>query len=331
MRIRDFIECEKGMFFAVNTYNHPKNKIYAFLRYVPKELATFNGIVRKINNKEYVKIPNSSEAYKFLKENFPEYLNYDKNLDTLMICVPKEKIKNVYYPHYRLLEIIEEPKNKLEEKCRKLAITLEDYGVNINSMGVTGSLLINLSSDSSDIDFVVYGNEFNKARNALKEAIEDNKIEALDYNFWKKAYEKRIKDNSLTLEEFIFHEKRKFNRGVIDNTMFDLLYVRYYKDIKEENKTYKKLGYIEIEGKVLDDKFIFDNPAIYKIECYNNKDIKEIAVFTHTYAGQCFKDEEFIARGILESVNNDEYKRLLIGSSREAINEYLKVKKLLTY
>ncbi len=328
MRIRDFIRTIEGLYFAVNSYVHPPNKIYAFLRYVPYDLANFKGLIREINGKKYIKIPDTETAYKFLEDNFKKYLFFDENIDVLMHAINKEDVEDVYYPNYKLLEIIDNPKNSLEEKCRKLALILEDYGVSIYSMGVTGSLLIGLSSNNSDIDFVVYGENFNKARYALKEAIEDKKINPLSVDFWKKAYEKRIKNNELSFKEFIFYEKRKYNRGVIDNTMFDLLYVREYKDIKEKYGTkYKNLGFIKIEGEVLDDSFIFDNPAVYKIECYNDDSIKEVVSFTHTYSGQAFKGEKIVVRGKLELVNND-YKRVVVGTTREAINEYIKLKDL---
>ncbi len=334
MKIRTFIETVEGMYFAVVSYVHPKDRIIAFLRYVPYEYVDIpvdKSNIREINGKKYVKMADSDLAYKFLREKFSEYLFYDEVNDILIHAVPNDRIKNILKPEDRLKEILENSRNALEEKCRKLAIILEDYGVNLNKAGVTGSLLLKLNNPNSDIDFVVYGEEFNKARMALKEAIEDGKIEALTLEFWKKAYEKRIKDNSLTFEEFIFHEKRKYNRGVIDGTMFDLLFVRDRVDEKYGEKRYKGLGYISIEGKVLDDKLIFDSPAVYKIECYNDKEIKELCSFTHTYAGQCFKGEEFIARGKLEEVitKKGNYKRVVVGTKREAYNEYIKVKRCL--
>ncbi|WP_456472048.1 nucleotidyltransferase domain-containing protein [Methanocaldococcus sp.] len=328
MRIRDFIETKEGLFFAVNSYVHPKDRVFAFLRYVPYELGKeYSKEVREINNKKYVKISDSSLAYKFLEENFKEYLYYDKYIDVLMHAVPKNKIKKTYHPKDRLKEIIEDPKNNFEEKVRKLALILESYGVPIKQMGVTGSTLIKLSSKNSDIDFVIYGSYWHKkGREALKLAIEDGKIDELSLDFWKKAYKKRIKDNTLSFEEFLFHEKRKYNRGVIDNTMFDLLFVREWDEINEKygERRYKSLGFTKIKAKVLDDSFAFDNPALYLVD---HDEVKEVVSFTHTYAGQCFRGEYIEVRGKLEEVidKNKSYKRIVVGTTREAYNEYIKL------
>jgi predicted nucleotidyltransferase len=338
VRIRDFIETVEGLYFAVNTYSHPNNKFFAFLRYVPYEFVDFEldkKNIREIKGKKYVKMAESQIAYKFLEEKFSKYLFYDETINVLMHAIPKEDVKRILSPKERLKEIVNEENNlnELEEKCRKLALILEEYGVPIKSMGVSGSLLLKLNNKNSDIDFVIYGkHNHKKGREALKLAYEDNKLKPLSNNFWKLAYEKRIKDGTLTYEEFVFYEKRKYNRGIVDNTMFDLLFTREWEEIDEKygDKRYKNLGFIKIEGKVLNDDFAFDNPAVYKIECYDDEDIKEVVSFTHTYAGQCFNGEEIVARGKLEEVidkNGNKYKRVVVGTTREAFNEYIKLKK----
>ncbi len=339
VRIRDFIETNEGLYFAVNSYYHPEDRVLSFLRYVPYKFVNFEvdiSNIREINGIKYVKISESSLAYKFLEENFNKYLFYDETIDVLMHAIPKEDVKRILKPKERLKEIVNEEYklNELEEKCRKLSLILEDYGVPIKSMGVSGSLLLKLNNKNSDIDFVIYGREMHKkGREALKQAFEDGKLEPLSENFWKIAYKKRIKDNTLTYEEFIFYEKRKYNRGVVNNTMFDLLFTREWDEIKGKygDKRYKNLGFVEIEGVVLNDDFAFDNPAIYEIECYNDENIKEVVSFTHTYAGQCFNGEEIIARGKLEEVidkSGNKYKRVVVGTTREAYNEYIKLKNL---
>ncbi|ADG12700.1 DNA polymerase beta domain protein region [Methanocaldococcus infernus ME] len=328
MRIRDFIKTSEGLYFAVNSYVHPEDRVFAFLRYVPYELGKhYSDEVREIDGEKYVKLSDSKIAYKFLEENFKDYLFYDNYLNVLMHAVPKEKIEKVYYPKRRLEEIIEEPKNRLEEKIRKLALIFEDYGIPMSQMGVTGSTLIRLNNENSDIDFIIYGSKWHRlGREYLKMAVEEGKLESLNLEFWEKAYKKRIKDNTLSFEDFLFHEKRKWNRGVIDNTMFDLLFVREWDEINENygEKRFKPLGYVKIRARVLDDSFIFDNPALYIVE---HEEVREVVSFTHTYAGQCFKGEEMEVRGKLEEVITKEgsYKRVVVGTTREAYNEYIKL------
>ncbi len=381
-RLRDFVETEIG-FFAVNTYEHPNDRIFAFLRYlnidsVGKAVINKYGlnkddIRQHSNGKRYIKITDTTKTYEILKDHFPEYLFYDGTKDIILHAVPNEKIVNILSPNNRLNELLENQKNEFEEKCKYLADKLHDYGLNYKYMGVSGSTVIYLNNKNSDIDFVIYGmKNHKKARIILKSIFEESDIGLTNSNsnnfnlnntnsnmsiyplsrdFWKRAYKKRIKDNTLSYEEFVWHEMRKYNRGVINNTMFDLLATRNWDEIhsKYGDYKYKNLGFIKIECTILNDDYIFDNPAIYDIHNIrileyeppvksktaefsvypNSSEIREIVSFTHTYAGQAFNGEKVIVRGKLEEVisSNGAYKRILVGTSREAFNEYILVKK----
>ncbi|WP_292459683.1 nucleotidyltransferase domain-containing protein [Methanothermococcus sp.] len=354
VRLRDFVETEIG-YFAVNTYEHPKDRVFAFLRYlnldavdddiITKYNLNRNDIRRQMNGNKYIKITDTTKTYNILKDYFPEYLFYDETKDIVLHAVPRECITNILSPNDRLKEILNEQNNEFEKKCKDLADELHAYGLNYKYMGVSGSTVIKLNNEGSDIDFVIYGmKNHKKARGVLKTIFNKKKdnIHPLSNDFWKKAYNKRIKDGTLSYDEFVWHEKRKYNRGVINNTMFDLLATRDWNEINSKygDYSYKNLGFIKIECDIINDDYIFDNPAIYKInnvkiinlkEKYKLKlkpeDIKEIVSFTHTYAGQAFNGERVIARGKLEGVSSPygDYKRIVVGTSREAFNEYIKL------
>jgi predicted nucleotidyltransferase len=381
-RLRDFVETEIG-FFAVNTYEHPKDRIFAFLRYLNLNAVNDDIInkynlnkndIRQMDGKKYIKITDTTKTYGILKDYFPEYLFYDETKDITLHAVPNEDVINILSPYNRLNEILNTQTNEFEGKCKNLADKLHDYGLSYKDMGVSGSTVIKLNNENSDIDFVIYGmKNHKKARAVLKTIFEENEenkkdkknknkldtknIYPLSEDFWKKAYNKRIKDNTLSYNEFVWHEKRKYNRGVINNTMFDLLATRDWDEINSKygDYTYKNLGFIKIECDILDDDYIFDNPAIYKIDnvkivdfevgsekielslptgfenrrfSLNPNEIKEIVSFTHTYAGQAFNGEKVIVRGKLEDVSSPygNYKRIVVGTSREAFNEYIKLK-----
>jgi len=57
--------------------------------------------------------------------------------------------------------------------------------------------------------------------------------------------------------------------------------------------------------------------------------VTEVASFTHTYAGQARDGEIITARGKLEKVigENVSY-RLIVGTTRESIGEYIQLKNL---
>jgi len=350
IRTRDFIHTKDDLFFATTNYIHPKDRVLAFLRYVPDESGD-----RTKNGVKYSKL-SSDESYSYLRENYPEYLYYCDTTNIEMIGVPVDKIKNVIKPEERLKEIRENEENnsnnnKENNILYEKLIDLSDFfhyigGIPYEKLGISGSILPNLERKSiSDIDFVVYG--LNNHRIAIetfkkykdKEILISNKpvrLNSIDDTFWNRLYEKRIKDSSLTKEEFSFYESRKNNRGVINGTLFDILLTRDWNEIRGNwgDVKYENVGEGIIEATIKNSIFAFDNPAVYKI--YDLKilkgekiNISEIASFTHTYSGQASDGERIIAQGKIEKVveiGKDPYYRLVVGTTRESMNEFIKLK-----
>jgi uncharacterized protein len=332
VRPRDFIYTTDDLFFATTTYLHPEDRIISFLRYIPDQ----NGD-RSQNKKLYSKV-DSNQAYKFLERNFPEYLFDCEITKVEMMGVPIEKVKKLLIPTDRLREIMESKKrDKLQEKVVLLAETFHDHsGISFNKMGVSGSILPGLyKSEVSDIDFVIYGlKNHRKAMEAFEEIKKENGIlKSIEGEYWEKLYDKRIKDSSLSYEEFRWYENRKNNRGILEGTLFDILQTR---DWDEINGTYgatryEPMGCIEVECTVTDSLAAFDNPAVYKVDDVEIIEgpevvISEIASYTHTYAGQAKEGERITARGKLEKVigKNVSY-RLIVGTTRESIGEFIKL------
>ena len=154
--------------------------------------------------------------------------------------------------------------------------------------------------------------------------------------FWQHLFEKRIKDDSLTKEEFCWYESRKFNRGVIRGTLFDILCTRNMNEVEGEygDTRYIPLGISEIECTITSDLKSMDNPAVYEISDVEyldgiKEEITQLASLTHTYAGEVLEGERVIARGKVEKVvtnNQEPIYRILVGSTRESIGEYIKLK-----
>lgn len=332
-RPRDFIFTKDDLFFATTTYLHPEDRILSFLRYVPDQ----NG-GRSLKGRRYSKV-DSKQAHEFLNYNYPEYLFDCEITNVQMMGVPINKIERIMKPSSRLNEILElDNRDVLLEKVVKLAETFHDHtSVKYDKMGVSGSILPGLYDPNvSDIDFVIYGL---KNHREVMEAFADIKnkngiLKGIEGDYWEKLYKKRIKDYSLSYEEFRWYENRKHNRGIIQGTLFDILQTRDWDEIHGTYGTtrYEPMGFAEIECRVVDSLAAFDNPAVYKVEdVIINKGpdvpITEIASYTHTYAGQVKEGELIIAQGKLEKViSKDIGYRLVVGTTRESIGEFIKLK-----
>jgi predicted nucleotidyltransferase len=257
-----------------------------------------------------------------------------------MMGVPFDKVKEILRPEERLKDIINSDNNdELLKRVVKLADIFHDYAdIRYSKMGVSGSILPGLYDMTvSDIDFVFYGlKNHKKAMDTFGEIKDKSDLKSISDEYWMRLYEKRIKDSTLSYEEFQWYEKRKNNRGVIDGTLFDILATRDWNEIKGiyGEEKYEPLGTAMIECKVSSALGAFDNPAVYKIEdvmILEGQDlpITEVASFTHTYSGQAKDGEEIIVKGKLEKVSDKDTKyRIVVGTTREAIDEYIKLKDL---
>lgn len=332
-RTRDFIYTDDDLYFATTSYLHPEGKILSFLRYIPDPHGE-----RSKNGQKYSKV-DSKQAYEFLESRHPEYL-FNSNKELKMMGVPFNKVNQILRPEERLQEIINtENRDELLQKVVKLAGIFNDYAsIPYSKMGVSGSILPGLYDPAiSDIDFVIYGlKNHRKAMDTFGEIKDKSDLKSISDEYWMHLYEKRIKDSSLSYEEFKWYEKRKNNRGVIDGTLFDILATRNWSEIKGKygEEDYESLGTALIESRVSDALGAFDNPAVYKVKdihILEGKDVPvtEIASFTHTYSGQARDSEEIIAKGKLEKVEgpNSRY-RLVVGTTRESLDEYIKLKSI---
>lgn len=336
IRPRFFIKTKDNLFFAVNTYHHPDNHYVTFLRYVPDKEGK-----RSLNGVKYKKV-GSSEAYDFIKRNHPEYL-FDWNVENKkMMGVLKEDVDKIYNPIERLNKIINsDEENELYSKIRLLSsIFHREAQISYDDMGVTGSTLLNLQNNTtSDIDFIVFGKDNHKRARELFSKLKEDKYSPLDKisgKYWKQVYDKRIKDDSMTLEEFMWYESRKNNRGLIKGTLFDILFTKNPDEIKDDDEIFfRPLKRMKIKCKISDDTESYDTPATYNVSEVEilegmQVNIEKVLSFTHTYTGIVKNDERIIASGVCEEVIHKDSSKtynLIVGTTRESINEYIKLEK----
>jgi len=298
-RLRDFLITKDDWLFSVSDY-FCNDGIRSILRYVPDE----NG-ERELNGNRYRKY-DFGPAFEFMRKYRPEWVQ-DVHV------VPESEVKTVFSPHNIIPKLINS-----DSRVREIVKVLDMSGIHRTSMGVTGSMLLGLQNESSDIDFVVYGPLWFRARDIITAATkQEGSIEELDEEMWQRIYRKRIPD--ISFDEFMLHESRKGNRGMIEGTYFDLLFVREWNQINEPLLRGKDTVKMKIEAEVTNADFAFDSPAYYKIR---HSEIDHVISYTHTYAGQALPTEIIEVSGIVEEIGN--MKRLVVGTSREPKGEWIK-------
>jgi hypothetical protein len=306
---KDFIETAEGLIFAVVTYQPQHGKVGCFLRYVK----TPDGW-RKVK---------TDEANQLLSSDYPHYLYHSSQVDANYHAVPVQNIVVHHKPEQRLQQLlIQESVDQVEQKCQALLTIFEKMGFDTTSLGLTGSMLIGQQKANSDIDFAVYGRHaFQQLRQLIAKAINDKKIEPLDLTLMRDNFARR--ECELSYEEFAWHEQRKYNKASIADTKFDIGMVCLPDEcVDESENTYIKVGKRQIITTVTSDKYAFDFPAIYLLD---HCELSEVHCFTPTYCGQARCGEVIEIAGMVEQNAQTGQLRLIVGSTREARGEYIKV------
>ncbi|MDD2769056.1 MAG: hypothetical protein PHT19_09990 [Methylococcus sp.] len=303
---KDFIETAEGLYFAVVDAHPEDGRILCTLRYVSAE----DGRLRK---------QSTAEAGAYLQKHHPDYLRHSPRLDTVLPAVPVARIARHIRPRDRIKNLhAGGARDPIEDKAGRLLGLFAEEGLDVVEFGLTGSLLIGAQTPASDIDLVIYDKDtFDAARSVVAKATADGRLSAPDEADWREAYERR--GCALGFEDYLWHEKRKFNAGFIEGTKFDLALVLHRPT--EAARPASKRGTMSLRATVTDDHRAFDSPARYRID---HPRIGEILSFTHTYVGQARTGEKIEACGLIEALP-DGSERLVVGSSREAPGEYIKV------
>ncbi len=296
IRLRDFIEDMDGWLYAVSAYDN-RERVGCVLRYVPR--ATGERV--RQDGKRFHKL-DFDGAYDLIHRQKPAYANAIQR-------VPVNDLSRVYKPEEEFASICAR-----NTKVRRLADLFTLPG---GALGCTGSLLCGLENEASDIDLVVYGAAWFTAQKQLRRLVEEGVINDLSPEMWRKVYAKR--EPAIPFDIFVLHEKRKWNRGEIEGTYFDLLYTRSYADLG--NVPSGKGTVIDrrcIQATVTDASLAFDSPAVYEVE---HDEIQRVLSFTHTYSGQALPGEVIEAKGVCEEHKGEKW--LVVGTSRIAPNEYI--------
>ncbi|MEM3437852.1 MAG: hypothetical protein QXP55_04905 [Nitrososphaerales archaeon] len=324
LREGDFIRIYDGTIFEVKGLYHPLERVIAFIRYIKDPIGD-----RKLNGKSYRKVYSIEERYKILRDKYPQFFIYDDVFGEYMPEIDLSSIIHVYKPQEKLSEIKNSIQlSELEKKALSLTEILKrEANIQWSNLGITGSILVGLYTDKSDIDIMVYGIEnCLKVHNAIQELLSSKRfVSRYNIDDLIKLYQFRVKDTIMPFEDFLRHETRKSFQGIFNGREFFIRYVKEWYEVKEKygEVIYKPEGYAKIRAKVLDDSESIFTPCIYKVtnveflEGRESYGLKEIASFRGRFCEQAKKDEIVIAQGKVERVitHDEDYRRILLGST----------------
>ena len=319
----DFLETVDNFIFDVKGIVHPPDRVIAYLRYVPDEKGgrTRLGV-------QYRKVYGLKRREAFLRKNAPIYSYFDPVAHRKLQGVPLEKIRVLHEPIEKLQQLsAKKSLDQMEENALELVRLLKSAtGLPSRRFGISGSLLVDLYDQNSDIDLIVYGKrESHKVLEALKRLQYNMPLERYDKSGIRRLYEARCMQNAMSFTAFTMHEKRKFLEGRFRRRDYFIRCIKDWSEVKEKygDRYYYPLGSSIIRAVVDDDSENILTPCVYKVAQAKVLSGKKTAVpsqvvsFRGRFCEQAFQGERVQARGRVERVINryGEWYRMVVGES----------------
>jgi hypothetical protein len=306
-RPRDFLETGDGLFFAVVSPLLDEGRYLTSLRYVREQ-----GRLQKLD---------TASAAALLLGRHPDWAVHAAPVDASVHAVPCEAVVRVHQPEERFAALMSSGElDPVERAAVSAARVLVSHGAPERALGVSGSVLIGAQGPTSDVDLVAYGRDaFTAARQALGRAVAASDLDAPDKLAWHQAWDRR--GSALTLDEYVWHERRKGTKAVLHGSRIDLSLVAHQSEQPPLPRGVRKLHRARLVARVTDIAAAFDHPARYLVA---GDEVSEVMSFTPTYAGQALAGEMIEAAGWLEE-DATGVRRLVVGSSREAPGEFIRV------
>jgi uncharacterized protein len=324
-----YLETHDGLFFAVKGLEHPPDRTIAVLRYVPDP----NGERRK-GGKNYRRLYHFHEQEQVIRTSYPQYIAYDPVFQTTLQSVPASMTRRIFDPRGRILEWQKASVlSAIEEDAYAFACLLQkEAQVPFSSLGITGSLLIGLHTEKSDLDAVAFGTEAcQKIHQALRRLLDGEscaEVRRLDSKGLEELFAERVKDTHMDYRKFLQLEAQKVNQGSFRNRPYFIRFIRepHEADSAYGRRRYVPLGRAAVTASIMDDAESIFTPCRYRIadvkiiEGPQQIDMHEIVSFRGRFCEQARVGDSILASGTLEriEINTGEIRhRLLLGNSVE--------------
>ncbi len=305
----DTFVTKEGFILNAFGYEHPADRVFAFLKYVPAKFkALFNvDFLEKTWQHENAKLFRAEKLYtaqnyreflQTLRSSFPEYVYFCPFRQKDVIAASPDSIKRIYVPKECLHRL-----RKLESKdgLQKMTLGFVDLlsaesGVTHEDFGVHGSVALNMHTPESDIDIVVYGRE--------------------NFRKLEKTIERLVHTGTLSYQSSNRLDVARRFKGRYRNKIFMYNAIRKPEEIRPEYGmfTYRAISPVSFTCTVKDDNESMFRPAIYKVGKYKESDIgsalseDSIPEFVVSMIG-CYRNvarqgDEIKVHGMLERVEN---------------------------
>ncbi len=263
----DTFVTKEGFIFNTFGYEHPKNRVFAFVKYIPasfKRLFDVDMLERtwRFGGKELFRAEKlyTAQNYKnfisVFSRHLPEYIYYCNYRKKELISSPISSVSKVFVPRACLIALrkMDKPDGLQGLALGLLDLLSNESKIGPEDFGIHGSIALNMHSPLSDIDFVVYG-----SRNfRILEETTARLVNAgtLNYIFGNRLEAARHFQGRYKGKIFMYNATRK--RDEIKT--------------KYGEHRFSVLGAVKFECVVSDDSETMFRPAIYHITNFRPQD-----------------------------------------------------------
>ena len=318
------VETTDDLIFTVKGLIHPPDRLVAYLRYLPDPKGD-----REREHLRYRRVYHFDEQQEILETDYPAYLAFDAVFGICLQSVPRGLIRTVYDPCRYLATLRDSgPSDLVEERALGLADLLHTAaGVPWQHLGISGSAMLGMHRQDSDVDLIVYGEAAGRAvHQALHQLLDDPAapIRRPSRAELRALHAEHRPDTPLSSAECFRLQQRKVNEVRFRDWECFIRFVKYPEEVQDQygSHRFEPLGLTTIQAIVTDDQDALFTPCRYAVsEVTFPHDppiagLREIVSFRGRFTDQAGVGERIVARGSLERVfpqGQPAYHRLIVG------------------
>ena len=326
LRDRDGIVTKEGLIFRVFGYSHPHEAYVCDAEYASEKIfkSADPRAPRTGGNGVFYKFYDD-ESWKLIFSRFPQYTFQHAMLGQRVVGVNHADIVEARKPEAVLRALADQPPSDelVDAMQRVLATVTHRSGLPKSDFGVFGSMLHGFHHPKlSDIDLVVYGIETNdKVRDTLETLYSEMQSGFRNEFETAKAMEgKRWRFKNYTVNEFLFHQKRKQIYGLFHDAKSgrtikaEFEPVKAWSEIQSEYDSAARIvrkDWVRIKARVTSDVEAPFIPSVYSIQplevlsgAKTALEAVRVVSYMEEFRQQAKKDETVIVEGSLEEVES---------------------------
>lgn len=311
----DTFTTKEGFILNVFGYEHPNDRVFAFLKYIPSNLKHLFQIryLKKTWNRNGQQLCRAENLYtaqnysaliETLRREYPQYIYYCPFREKEIISAPLSSMTSVFAPNACLKSIrqLKNPDELQHSTLEFIRMVSDESEIPVDDFGVHGSVALNMHSSDSDIDVVVYGaHNFRILETTIDRLVEERR---LSYQF----------SNRLDVSR---HFKGRFKNKIF---MYNALRKPDEVCSKYGKFRYRPIMPVDFRCTVKDDSQAMFRPAVYEVkdcEPTSRTDLippARVPGFVVSMIG-CYRniarnEDRIEVSGVLESVQNLETKEV---------------------